>query len=75
MKKKTALLIALLLVLQTFASCADTQQDETTGETAPKAASETIAEETESETRITMVMSTRLLTLTSAEKPSPYTTP
>lgn len=49
MKKKTALLIALLLVLQTFASCADAPQDETTGETTAKAASETIAEETESE--------------------------
>ena len=49
MKKKTALLIALLLTLQTFASCADTQQDETTGETTITAASETTAEETESE--------------------------
>lgn len=49
MKKKTALLIALLLVLQTFASCADNQQDETTGETTATAASETTAEETESE--------------------------
>ena len=49
MKKKTALLIALLLVLQSFASCADNQQDETTGETTATAASETTAEETESE--------------------------
>lgn len=48
MKKKTALLLALLLSSQALFSCADTKQDETTGETTPTAANETAAEETES---------------------------